>query len=142
MSRKLIFAAGLAHVFFCHLDASAGQARTALVDRKDVSLLTAYLSDELARPPLETIAKACLELNVREATSRAIFHSYNQFLAILDDPQKRGELEQARTHDDLRMSATWKEVRDVSQPFHEGLVNLFLRDHDRLKQLAMTYGVF
>ena len=142
MSRKLIFAAGLAHIFFCHLDAAAEQARTALVDQKDVFLLTAYLSDELARPPLETIAKACLELNVREATSRAIFHSYDQFLAILDDPQKRGELEQARTHDDLRMSAAWKEVRDVSQPFHEGLVNLFLRDDDRLKQLAMTYGVF
>ena len=142
MSRKLIFAAGLAHVFFCHLDAAAEPARTALVNAKDISLLTAYLSNELARPPLETIAKACLELKVREETSRAIFDSFNQFLAILDDPQKRGELVKAQTHDDLRKSAAWKEIRGVSQPFHEALVNLFLRDHDGLKQLAMTYGVF
>ena len=142
MSRKLIFAAGLAHVFFCHLDAAAESARAALVNAKDVSLLTAYLSNELARPPLETIAKACLELRVREETSRAIFDSYNQFLAILDNPQKRGELEKARTHDDLPTSAAWKEVREVSRPFHEGLVNLFLQDDDRLKRLAMTYGVF
>ena len=142
MSRKLIFAAGLAHVFFCHLDAAAEPARAALVNAKDVSLLTAYLSNELARPPLETIAKACLELSVREETSRAIFDSYNQFLAILDNPQKRGELEKARTHDDLRTSAAWKEVREVSRPFHEGFVKLFLQDDDRLKRLAMTYGVF
>ena len=142
MSRKLIFAAGLVHVFFCHLDAAAELARTALIKAKDVSLLTTYLLNELANPPLETIAKACLELSVREDTSRAIFDSYNQFLAILDDPQKRGELEMARTHDDLRTSAVWKEVRDLSRLFHEGLVNLFLQDDDRLKQLAMTYGVF
>ena len=129
-------------MFFCHLDSAAEPARVALINAKDVSLLTAYLANELAKPPLETIAKVCLELNVREATAGAIFHSYNRFLAILDDPQKRGELEWSRTHDDLRKSAAWKEVRDVSQSFHEGLVNLFLQDDDRLKRLAMTYGVF
>ncbi len=140
MSRKLIFAAGLAHVFFCHLDTAAESARTALINAKDVSLLTAYLTQELASPPLETIAKACMELNVRQETSSSIFDSYNQFLEILDHPQKRGELEMAQTHDDLRTSRAWKEVRDVSQSFHEGLVNLFL--DDRLKRLVMTYGVF
>jgi len=142
MSRKLIFAAGLAHVFFCHLDTAAEAARTALIEEKDVSLLTAYLSNELAKPPLEAIAKACMELKVPKETSCAIFDSYDQFLAILNDPEKRGELEKAQTHEDLRKSAAWKEVRNVSQPFHEGLVHLFLRDNDELKQLSMTYGVF
>ena len=142
MSRKLIFAAGLAHVFFCHLDPAAESARTALIEEKDVSLMTAYLSNELAKPPLETIAKACAELDVRKETSCLIFDSYNQFLAILDDAEKREDLGRAQTHNDLRASKAWKEVREVSQPFHEGLVNLFLHDDDRLMQLAMNYGVF
>jgi len=60
MSRKLIFAAGLAHVFFCHLDPLAASARSALMKSRDVSLLTAYLEQELALSPLEVIAKRAL----------------------------------------------------------------------------------
>jgi hypothetical protein len=142
MSRKLVFAAGLALVFFCHLDPVAEDAREALKNARDVSLLTTYLEQQLALTPLEIIAKACLELSVSEATVHAIFDNYSRFIAILDDPDKRNELAKARTHEDLRSSAAWSEVRDVSKPFHDGLVELFLKDDDRLKHLTMTYGVF
>jgi hypothetical protein len=64
------------------------------------------------------------------------------FLAWLDDPAKRAELEQAASHDDLRDSAAWNEVRDLSRPFHRGLVALFLEDDERLRELTMNYGVF
>lgn len=141
MSRKLIFAAGLAQVFFCHLDAEAKAARAELIEAKDVSLLTAYLSDRFSSPPLETVAKACLTLDVRPETARGIFDNYDRFLAILNSPSKRDDLVEARTHG-LRDSAAWKEIRDVSQPFHEGLVNLFLRDDQQLTELTMRYGIF
>jgi predicted nucleotidyltransferase len=142
MSRKLIFAAGLAHIFFCHLDPSAAAARAALLSSRDVSLLTVYLEQELALPPLEMIAKACVDLRITESTCRAIFDSYDKFLGILDDPDKRSELAKARTHDDLRNSAAWEEIRAVSVPFHEGLVSLFLQEHHELRNLTMKYGLF
>jgi hypothetical protein len=142
MSRKLIFAAGLAHVFFCHLDALAASARSALMTSRDVSLLIAYLEQELALSPLEVIAKACVDLPIGDATARAIFDSYDRFLEILDDQTKRSELEKARTHDDLRNSPAWDEVRTVSKPFHDGLVALFLKEHDVLRDLTMKYGLF
>lgn len=142
MSRKLIFAAGLAHVFFCHLDAAAAPARSELIHARDVSLLTAYLSDQLANPPLETIAKLCMTRRISNETATAIFDNYDRFLGILDDPGKRQDLERAQSHEDLRDSPAWREIREVSQPFHEGLVHLFLRDDDDLKQLGMTYGIF
>lgn len=142
MSRKLIFAAGLALVFFCHLDAEAEEARKALKDHQDFSLLTAYMERQLALTPLEVIAKACLDLGISDKTAHAIFDNYDQFLSILDDPAKRQELEIAQTHEDLRNSSAWDEIRKVSKPFHDGLVQLFLNENERLKHLTMTYGVF
>lgn len=142
MSRKLIFAAGLTHVFFCHLDPAAERARAELKTKQDVTLLTAYLSEQLALPPLETIAKACNELNISSEAARKIFDNYDRFLGILDDKNKRDELAKAKSHADLRGSAAWREIRDVSAPFHEGLVALFLGSHDELKDLTMKYGVF
>jgi len=142
MSRKLIFAAGLANVFFCHLDEAAGDARRALKDAKDVSVLTEYIEQQLALTPLEVLAKLCLDRRVSAETARTIFDNYDRFLSILDDRDKRRELEQARTHDDLRNSRVWSDIRDVSGPFHEGLVKLFLNEDDELKALTMKYGLF
>ena len=143
MSRKLIFAAGLLRCFFCHLDDAAAQAREALKGpTEDVSALTEYMESQLSVTPLDLVAKACLELNIKPETARSIFDNYDRFLAILDDSQKRSELEKARTDEDLRTSKAWGDVREVSHPFHDGLVALFLRDDDNLKELTMQYGVF
>jgi len=142
MSRKLIFAAGLAHVFWRQLDPAADSARSELIKARDVSHLTAYLADQLANPPLETIARLCLNLMIPDETTRSIFDNYDRFLGILDDFGKRQNLEEARSHDELRGSAAWREIREVSQPFHEALVHLFLRDNEDLQKLTMSYGYF
>jgi len=143
MSRKLIFAAGLLHCFFCHLDPAADQARLALMaPTRDVSALTNYMEQQLLRTPLELVAKACLEQSIQTETVRSIFDNYDRFLAILDDPDRRSALEQAITHEDLRSSPVWKEIREVSRAFHASLVNLFLKDDEQLKNLTMKYGVF
>lgn len=76
------------------------------------------------------------------ATARSIFDNYNHFLAILDDADKRTELECANSDEDLRNSKAWEEVRSVSRPFHDGLVALFLSDDEPLRTLTMKYGVF
>ena len=60
----------------------------------------------------------------------------------MDDGAKRGELEKARSPEDLRSSTAWKEVGDLSKPFHEGLVALFLEENKDLSHLTKTYGLF
>ncbi len=142
MSRKLIFAAGLALVFSCHLDPLAEDARRSLKEQRDVSLLTAYLERQFTLPPLETIAKLCWILKVSDATICAIFDNYDRFLEVLNDPERRADLERAHSHDDLRDSPAWNEVRKMSRPFHDGLVNLFLNEAEGLKRLTTDYGVF
>jgi hypothetical protein len=132
----------LALVFSCHLDAEAEDARIALKNARDLSPLTEYIEKRLSLTPLETLAKACLDLDVSTATVRNIFDNYDCFLAILDDPDKRGELAAARTHEELRKSRVWEQVRDVSQPFHKALVALFLSENDKLTTLSMSYGLF
>jgi predicted nucleotidyltransferase len=143
MSRKLVFAAGLLRCFFCDLDESASDARQALQPpNREVSLLLTYLEDQFAMSPLESVAKACLDLNIRPETALSLFNSYNAFLAVLDDDEKRGELARAQSHEDLRTSMAWKEVRELTKPFHEALVTLFLKEDERLTSLTMEYGIF
>ena len=142
LSRKLIFAAGLLTCFFCHLDADAAAARDPLKEARDVAPLTDYLERLLSLTPLEKLAKACLDRTVKDETARKIFDHYDRFLAILDDSTKREELTSLRGHPDLRTSSVWREVQEVSHPFHEGLVSLFLRDDPGLSELTMEYGVF
>jgi hypothetical protein len=143
MSRKLIFAAGLLHCFFCHLDEKATPAKDALKGpKRDVSVLTEYVERQLRTTPLDLVAKACLELNTKPETARSIFGSYDRFLGILDDREKRAELEEASAREQLRDSKVWNEIRDVSRPFDDSLVALFLRDDEGLRDLTMKYGVF
>lgn len=143
MSRKLVFAAGLLCCFFCDLDESAAEARKALQPpARELSLLLKYLDDQFALSPLEIVAKACLDLHIRAETSLTLFNSYDRFLAVLNDEQKRDELARAHSHEDLRTSSAWKEVREVTQPFHQALVTLFLTDDVRLNKLTMEYGIF
>jgi len=142
LSRKLIFAAGLLSCFLCHLDPAAAEAREALEDGKDVAPLIDYLDRLLALDPLEKLAKVCLDRNVRPETARAIFDSYDGFLGILDDAAKRKELAGVKGHPDLRKSKAWREVQNVSHPFHQALVSLFLREDSALTALTMEYGVF
>jgi hypothetical protein len=142
MPRKLIFAAGLLHCFFCHLDPAADQAKQLLkAPGKDISALTEYMERQLLLTPLELVAQACLQRGIKSETAHSIFDNYDRFLSILDDPTKRSELG-AKSHEGLRNSAVWNEIRKISQPFHRGLVDLFLNDDNELKDLTMEYGVF
>jgi hypothetical protein len=68
--------------------------------------------------PLETIARMCTQLEIERTTTSKTFDNYDRFLGILDNAEKRAELTAARTHDDLRLSKAWREVREVSEPFH------------------------
>jgi hypothetical protein len=130
-------------LFLLSFGCRGGPAREALRSGAlDLAPLTTYMEKELSRPPLEIVAKACLNLHIEETTSRSIFDSYDRFLSILDDQDKRADLARAHTHEGLRGSTAWNEIREVSRPFHAGLIVLFLKDDEALKNLTLEYGVF
>lgn len=92
-------------------------------------------------PPLETLAKACNQLKIGDEVVKKIFDNYDRFLGILKDKNRREELAKATSHADLRASAAWREIRDLGEPFHEGLVALFLGSDNELTEHTMGYGV-
>jgi hypothetical protein len=141
MSRKLIFAAGLLVYFGCHLDPDAAAARDELVRLGGgSSALIRYLEDQFSLPPLELLARSAQKHGTIE-TMKSLFNSYDSYLALLDDHDKRQELYDLDPGDALSNSV-FAEVRKLSHEFQKGLTGLFFRDNKELYSLTEFYGVF
>lgn len=142
MSRKLVFASGLLRCFFCELEPWAQEARERLaLPSNDISGLLIYMERELSQTPLELLARAASRPSVNRLTQRKLFDSYDRFLAILDDPQKREALERM-AQADMASSAVWEEIRQISHAFQSGLKEVFFGDDEGLRKLTTDYGVF
>jgi predicted nucleotidyltransferase len=142
MSRKLVFASGLLRCFFCQLAPEAATAREHLTSpRHDISRLLTYMEGELAQTPLELLARAALRPSIGRDTQRDLFDSYNRFLGILDDQEKRDALK-SMTEAEMATSAVWDEIRTISHAFHSGLRAVFFGNDEELRELTIDYGVF
>jgi predicted nucleotidyltransferase len=141
MSRKLIFAAGLLVCFQCNLDPAADDARRDLrsPDRSSVGLIR-YLEEQFSMPPLEILA-SCVRQHGQPDTARLLFDSYDRFLALLDNHEKRTSLGDLKPGQ-ARNSPVFEEVRNISHQFQEGLTRLFFKDAESLYALTEFYGVF
>lgn len=139
MSRKVIFAAGLLVCFQCHLDPAADRARRELRGPGGAELIL-YFEQQFSLPPLEILARSIRQHGKAE-TGRLLFDSYNAFLSLLDNHDKRAVL---RDLDPslARTDPVFKEVREISHGFQEGLTRLFFRDKQELYELTEFYGVF
>jgi hypothetical protein len=51
-----------------------------------------YLRDLVQKTPLEILATVLLERKIKPDTAIKLFSSYNAFLAVLDDDEKRKAL--------------------------------------------------
>ncbi len=142
MSRKLVFASGLLRCFVCQLDPDAALARENLTSPShDISRMLTYMEGELAHSPLEMLARAALRPSIGRDTQRDLFDSYNGFLAVLDDQEKRDALKRM-TETEMATSGVWEEIRSLSHAFHSGLKAVFFGDDEDLKKLTIDYGVF
>jgi hypothetical protein len=139
-SRKLIFIAGLLICFSFELDPPD--------DREDIVANRENLPEELAGhilrhvgdTPLDLVARALL-MYADEKTSRDLMESYDVFLGILGDVEKRAELKKLKLNEALA-SAAWNEARDASHRFREGVESLFLKSNEQLKTLMMRFAIF
>ena len=141
MSRKLIFAAGLLVCFECHLDPNAERARRDLRTPGGGSTeLVHYLERQFSLPPLDVLAHSVLR-HAKPETATLLFDNYDRFLALMDDHEQREVLKTLDPRES-RTNKVFKQVREISHGFQEGLTRLFFRDSKELYSLTEFYGVF
>ena len=140
MSRKLIFATGMLTCFSCEL-LSCGEALDELAKNQSTVGMEEYLRKFVQTPPLEILATVLLERSIKQETALTLFSSYNAFLTLLDDEEKRNRLK-ALPLDEISTDPVFAEVRKFSHAFQEGLTALFFYDDERLRDLTIFYGVF
>jgi hypothetical protein len=141
MSRKLIFAAGLAMCMSCELmpeDAFVGEGS------KDPSEVYTAMQDFLIRfanrTPLASLAAFALRFGA-VSTAGTLFDAYDEFLGILSDSEKRERLT-SMDHDAAITDALFQETRRIGTAFQSGLTKLFFDTDTALTSATQRYGVF
>ena len=94
-----------------------------------------------ALTPLEITAGVLLRYSHLAEPARKIFDSYDQFLGILADNEKRAHLEslgeEAGDTDEVYHTA-----RQLSHTFRDGLLEFFFDQRSEMDELTKNYGVF
>lgn len=129
MSRKLIFASGLlicASNFINPVD-NPQEVRRALMTK-------------INQTPIEIVSNAVLNY-AGNKVANDIFDNYNSFIEVLNDESKRTHLKCLKPEDAYK-DKTFKDCRDISHTFNDGLLKLFLDSNERLTQFTREYGIF
>ena len=123
-SRKLLFAGGLVPLLQCH--------RLRRDERRE------FLAAQLAAPATDRLAAAFLDCGAHDAGVRAL-NAYDRWLAVLDDDERRGELERL-TRDDAPASDVFREVRRHAGELERGLLVLLF--DTELGPHVREHGIF
>jgi hypothetical protein len=87
-----------------------------------------YFEAYLSRPPLEILASEVIQAGVPDSVAGRIFGAYDQFLAVLDDPDSREHL--TRLPQNLAdTSSLFRKFRAVGQEFDDDLHQLLNLSH-------------
>ena len=134
LSRKLIFAAGMLICF--GFAKGSEKSKAAKNGEPSVDILRGLVGCT----PLEVLASACLDARLKQTAVKDIFGSYNAFLSILNDPDRREELDHLRS-EAAQNSKLFQEIRTISRAFQSGLTTLFF-EAEYFRDLTREYGVF
>jgi hypothetical protein len=142
VSRKLLFASGLLACFWCDpaisKDSDQQQSEQSLIDCLDVFL---------SRTPLERIAWFFLvQYDESGATSyletaKDLFGSYDDFLCLLNDWEKRTRLEALRPEQETT-DPVFYEARMIRRRFRLAIQDMFLGRNSPLYEHSIERGVF
>ena len=130
MSRKLIFIKGL---LICHKLYAQGE-----LCRDDVKL---QIHEVAAKKPLDFVVESFLESGVSRDVIIAILDSYDAYLKILNDNDKRLHLA-SLDMDKVYGDSIFEDARDISHKFQEQLNKIFIRDSGSISEFTLKYGVF
>jgi predicted nucleotidyltransferase len=140
MSRKLLFAAGLIMCFNFELHPPSDRSEI-LADAENLpARLAEFFFNQMQYAPIDIVSQALLRTSNVEIASD-ILDTYDDFLAILDDEEKRLYLADLK-FDEAGRDPLFQEIGTLSDRFQRGLVRLFFDDDPTLRDLAVNYGVF
>jgi hypothetical protein len=106
------------------------------------SEVVAFLARLSRMPPLDLLAEFFLRRSDLADVARDLFEAYDQFLSVLNDPEKRQHLDKL-TADQVREDETYGIVRGVSHRFRDALETVFISERSgELLPLTQRYGVF
>jgi predicted nucleotidyltransferase len=141
LSRKMTFVAGLLACFSCATDPSLQideDAHGAASTHPVIEHLSAYLR----KTPLEILAATVLGHEPLRPAGAELFGSYNDFLALLDDPAQREHL-QGLPPQDASSDAVYQDARGISHRFQGAVDRIFLEENGtEFPRLTRAYGVF
>jgi len=137
-SRRLIFLTGMLACFSFRLHGLKSSSPEA---ERTVENAITYFEDYFSRPPLEILASELIYLDAPLETSRTIFSSYNEFLAILDDEGARTELERI-PRESADKSEVFQQVRKLSHEYRDALLNWLHMPGSPLYGLVKEYALF
>ncbi len=144
LSRKLLYAAGLAFCFRCKLSPPDREMGSDLHSNEP---FIAAAMQFAGTPPLEFLAAfidTFLTGEQRTLAAKSIFGAYDEWLNLLGDKQQRKWLE-SLSHDDADGDETFQKVRTIGAEFAKGLKILFFgKDHDdnEISNLSLEYVGF
>jgi hypothetical protein len=141
-SRKLIFAAGLAATLSCQLRPPKALAvRESQTEEDYATIMADHLLTFANLTPLDTVAWLAAEFGASQSVVLDLFESYDTFLGILGDEDKRERLD-GLTPDTMNDDALFAETRRIGNRFQDGLSRLFFATDSKLTEAAQRYGVF
>ncbi len=125
LSRKALFAGGLLPVLECY--------------RVPADAMLEHLDTALVAPPLDRIADAFMTHRAIDPAVRTIA-AYDEFLGILNDPDKRRELDMLEI-ERSDSSQLFARVAELGEDFEAGLLALLFNDSD-LQRWVRDYLIF
>lgn len=139
MSRKLLFASGMLACFALELFGKDERWRdeNGFVDPARV---VHFVRQRLRLSPLEQMCDVLLRPGVSVQTAREIIGSYDSFMGILTNDDKRQHLS-ALSFDALGSDTLFKEATSLTYTFQTGLDSVFFEDAE-IGSLVRRFGVF
>jgi predicted nucleotidyltransferase len=137
-SRKLVLLTGMLACFSWRL---RGLKSSNSDKDRTVEMAITYFEEYLSRPPLEILADELMRTEASPDVSRKVFSAYDRFLAILDDPEARVELETI-PRESAAKSPEFKKVRELSHEFRDALLEWLYIPESALYELVRQYALF
>lgn len=139
LSRKLTYAAGLLMCFNCELHKDQIAQTNG---NSQIHPIVKYLYGYAGKTPLEILAETILSSSSLIEIGKDLFNTYDQFLALLDNEEKRNRLETLE-RSDAPNDTIYNEARELGQKFQSSLTRLFLEENGtKLFEITKAYGVF
>lgn len=137
-SRKLIFLTGLLACFSWKLHPPSD-----LPERPEaaIDIAIAHFTQYLSRPPLEIAADELLLSEVDPGICREILLSYDSFLGVLDNHEKRVTLENL-PRETAQNEPLFLHIRGISHVFQDALLRWLFNPNSQISHLVRKYGLF